>query len=514
MTLATSLKHAHFSTLWKAATLLVLCLLADMLLYDERHVGLVLSLFATALLAAMVWHNHQRYASFVPLSIAGVMLLQILAYFVEANTLSLLLVALGFGVLYALYGGMRWHHLRRWFSAAVFSGLMASVLWIHTAAKLMHVLQRKRRHGKRFVLRNWLLPVIAVGVFLLLLTPTNPVFEAAINRVMQVFDLRHIDAERGVFWLIMAGVALAAVRPRLMAHMLNRPALHAPHTSNFCLRFLFTRDAVLRALIICNGLFLLHMLSDSYFLWFTPAPLTGRYAQEAQTASYTLVITALLAAAFVLIATRKDLAGEDDRSIRAWIFVWVGQNIWLVAAAYYRLDAYITQFGLTYLRLAALVWMALVACGLVLIILRFAWHRSSQWLLLMNTFALLMVLNAWTFANTGGYIAAHNVANSPEMGGNGAVLDVHYLRYDIGTPALPALEAYWTKGRLSAQQRYYTLQSRHSLESRLYSNRQDWKRWHLRDLWLWHNLPRVKETGQSSIGRLSYLPQLAQEPSR
>lgn len=514
MTLATSLRHAHCSIAWKAAALFLLCLLADALLYDERYAGLALSLFATAMLVAMVWHNHWRYRSFVPLSIAALMLLQILAYFVEANALSLLLVALGFGVLYALYGGMRGHHLRRWFSAALFSGFMASILWIHTAAKLMHVMQRKRRHGKRFALRNWLLPVIAVGLFLLLLTPTNPVFEGAISRLLSMFNLRHIDAERMTFWLLTALVALAAVRPRLMAHMLNRPALHAPYTSNSCLQFLFTRDAVLRALIICNGLFLLHMLSDSYYLWFTSAPLSGRYAQEAQGAAYALILTALLAAAFVLIATRKDLVGGDDRTIRAWIFAWVGQNIWLVAAAYYRLDAYITQFGLTYLRLAALVWMALVACGLVLIILRFAWHRSSQWLLLMNTFALLMALNAWTFADTGGYIAAHNVANSPEMGGNGKVLHVYYLQHSIGTAALPALQEYYAKGKLNNSQRQHTQQALASMETMLRYHRQDWKRWHLRDLWLWHKLPRVKEAGQSSVGRLSYLPQLAQEPSQ
>ena len=47
--------------------------------------------------------------------------------------------------------------------------------------------------------------------------------------------------------------------------------------------------------------------------------------------------------------------------LRGLLGLWLAQNILLVVSALMRLDLYVDAFGLTRLRLAAVVWMGLVA---------------------------------------------------------------------------------------------------------------------------------------------------------
>jgi hypothetical protein len=97
-----------------------------------------------------------------------------------------------------------------------------------------------------------------------------------------------------------------------------------------------------------------------------------------------LIVTALLAAGFVLAALRPGSATANDPLIRRLVYAWVAQNIVLVISSILRLDLYVGIYSLTYWRIAAFVWMGLVAAGLALIIARIALAKSSLWLLTAN----------------------------------------------------------------------------------------------------------------------------------
>ena len=84
-----------------------------------------------------------------------------------------------------------------------------------------------------------------------------------------------------------------------------------------------------------------------------------------------------------------------------------------------RLDLYVGIYSLTYWRVAAFVWMGLVAAGLALIIVRIALGKSNQWLLSANLLTLSVTLYACCYINFAGLIAGYNVDHSLEMTGQG-----------------------------------------------------------------------------------------------
>src|SRR4029450_12672491 len=94
--------------------------------------------------------------------------------------------------------------------------------------------------------------------------------------------------------------------------------------------------------------------------------------------AYPLVVTALLAAAFVLVAMRPGGPAEKSRVIRPLVYLWVGQNVLLVASSILRLDLYVDIYMLPYWPIAAFIWMGLVALGLILIMARIALNRPDR----------------------------------------------------------------------------------------------------------------------------------------
>jgi uncharacterized protein DUF4153 len=77
------------------------------------------------------------------------------------------------------------------------------------------------------------------------------------------------------------------------------------------------------------------------------------YAAYARRGAYPLIITALLAAGFVLAALRPGGAGERSPIIRKLVYLWVAQNVLLVISSILRLEVYVAAYSLTLLRAAA-----------------------------------------------------------------------------------------------------------------------------------------------------------------
>ena len=84
---------------------------------------------------------------------------------------------------------------------------------------------------------------------------------------------------------------------------------------------------------------------------------------------------------------------------------------------------YVEAYSLTVLRIAALIWMALVAVGLALICYRLLRGKSGAWLINANLLAAALVLAGCTAANLGGIAADWNVRHAREAGGHGAAID-------------------------------------------------------------------------------------------
>jgi Domain of unknown function (DUF4173) len=112
-----------------------------------------------------------------------------------------------------------------------------------------------------------------------------------------------------------------------------------------------------------------------------------------------------------------------------------------VISSIFRLDLYIAAFSLTYLRLAAFIWMGLVATGLALMLIQMVYRKSNAWLLSANAISLALVLYGCCFLNAPWLVAYYNVEHSWEVSGTGPALDAWYLLSLGSAQILPPLEA-------------------------------------------------------------------------
>ena len=141
----------------------------------------------------------------------------------------------------------------------------------------------------------------------------------------------------------------------------------------------------MRSLVLFNLLFAVQTAMDIHYLWRGAALPDGMtYASYAHRGAYPLIVTALLAAAFVIVAMRPGSDAERSPLMRALVFLWVGQNVLLVVSSILRLDLYVETYLLTYWRVAAFIWMLIVAAGLILIVVRIVTYRSNAWLISAN----------------------------------------------------------------------------------------------------------------------------------
>jgi len=128
---------------------------------------------------------------------------------------------------------------------------------------------------------------------------------------------------------------------------------------------LVTAQSVTTSLVLFNAMFALQTGLDLTYLWSGAAlPAGMTHAEYAHRGAYPLVATALLAGGFALMS--RPFAAES-RLVRGLLLAWVGQNVALVISSLYRLDMYVAEYGLTYLRVHAGIWMVLVAVWLAFV---------------------------------------------------------------------------------------------------------------------------------------------------
>jgi hypothetical protein len=290
----------------------------------------------------------------------------------------------------------------------------------------------------------WIIPLSIFAVFLALFSSANPLIEGQLMRIDFRPLLEMLRSWRLAFWVFI----VFTVWPLLYRRIKRRPVRQSvadvgvPVGQPAELDYLLGEKAMSRSLVLFNALFALQSGLDLTYLW-GGASLPGgmSHAEYAHRGAYPLIATALLAAAFVLVAMRPGGPAEHSKVIRPLVLAWIVQNILLVISSIFRLDLYVAAYSLTYLRLAALIWMVLVAIGLVLILVQIVRKKSNSWLLAANAVSLALVLYGCCFLNAPRLVAYYNVEHSREVIGRGPYLDLEYLASLHSAEVLPPIEA-------------------------------------------------------------------------
>ncbi len=415
---------------WRAAGLLLaLVALADWLFWGHWP-GLSLAVFAVALVVAMLLQaglmpGQRRWVAVIGL------LLCLLPVIEQVQALSVLFWIAGLGLAAGVVAGGQGPAG----VAAVALRFLAAAL-PQIARDLEHV-RRVAMFGTDWIgcgeraLRVWALPLAAGGTFILLLLAANPLLQHWLHR-LTLLHWPVPGAERMLAWGVVAGavwpfLVIAAMRVRVL-RPLHPVRLPMPGAG------LVNAQSITVSLILFNAILAVRSGLDGLYLWGGAVLPEGvGHAEYAHRGAYPLVATALLAGLFVLISARY----AQGWMLRALLALWLVQNLALVIAAIYRLDLYVGAFGLTRFRLAAFVWMGLVAFGLVLTGWQVWRQRSLWWLAQGNAAALAFCLYSACFVDFAGVIARTNL-NTSGRGDAVQRVDSAYI-CGLGPGAVPAI---------------------------------------------------------------------------
>ncbi|AWL99154.1 DUF4173 domain-containing protein [Bradyrhizobium amphicarpaeae] len=427
----------HASIPAKVGLALVLAALADWLFYGQR-IGLSLTLFAIALAGVSALFNHAVVDLRRALIGSAVLVAGLVPAIEELNTLSFLILIASLAMALLLVTNSETTGLADRARALRNFVLLGPFRFILDAPQAFNASALTRG------IAHWLLPAALSSVFVALFAAANPVIEQWVSLLNPKLFLQYISVPRVLFWGLMLALAWPFIHVRwrrktIVTNAVADGAVPLPLPPLAPVEFLGP-STVLRSLILFNLLFAAQSILDGIYLWGHVAlPDNLTYAGYAHRGAYPLIVTALLAAAFVLVAMRPGGLAENARVIRPLVYLWVGQNVLLVASSILRLDLYVDIYMLTYWRIAAFIWMGLVALGLILIVARIALNRSNQWLVGVNLVALAIVLYSCSLVNFDAFIADYNVAHSREASGKGLQIDINYL-LTLGPQALPAID--------------------------------------------------------------------------
>ncbi|WP_332781284.1 DUF4153 domain-containing protein [Sphingomonas sp. PB2P19] len=321
-----------------------------------------------------------------------------------------------------------------WGLRVAWLGFTAILSPVRDAARIAIVRERQGRTagGVRAVIRMLVIPIGGGAIFLALFASANPLIDRALATIVLP------DTVTIVWRSLLAALVVVAVwttlRPSAAATRLardaDRPTIAARDPGMATLTL---------SLVTFNAIFAIENALDIVFLWSgarLPADVT--MADYAHRGAYSLIVTALLAALFVLVAFRPGNAGATRPIVRRLVAVWIGQNLLLVASSGLRTLDYVDAYGMTVLRLAALAWMALVATGLALIGWRLLTGRSTAWLINANALAAATVLTLASVIDLGATAAAWNARTALTAGTSGPPLDLCYMAR-LGSSALVPL---------------------------------------------------------------------------
>ncbi|MBB6124905.1 DUF4153 domain-containing protein [Sphingobium subterraneum] len=420
------------SFIWKLAVAFALVGIGDLLFFQWELAGGNLGIYGLALLAGMIAARQgvrrDRRALFA--TVAATLFAFAMIYDASLLAWTLFWVAAGMAALLPASGHFDdgW----RWFQRLLLHGLRTPFAPILDARGVLKA--KRRRQNSRLDLRAGIpvlmLPLIGSAIILALFSAANPVIEQILASI-SVPELSFQTIARMMLWTVLFIAAWSLIHPRLAQRLLptfdGSGDLDMPGVSIASVKL---------SLIAFNLLFAMQNLMDAAYLsGAVPMPQGITLAEYAHRGAYPLIMTALLAALFVIVTLRPGSSTAAVPMIRRLVVLWIAQNILLVGSSILRLLDYVEAYSLTVLRISALAWMLLVAAGLMLICWRLLRAKSASWLINANLTTAALLLAVVSLIDLGNAAAWWNIRHAREAGGKGAALDLCYLS-ELGSSSL------------------------------------------------------------------------------
>lgn len=321
------------------------------------------------------------------------------------------------------------------------SGPLCVFLDGRQAARTVHT---HAGHMPRPPMASLVLPLVAVGIFTLLLASANPVIENLLlalhfdqpwQFVVTIFDT--VFNWSGIVFLLTALLLWPILQGQTL---LRETVVNLEGTAPLWHRLFFKPATVIVTLLLLNLLFATENALDVWHVWMKAALPDGMtHAAYVHRGSYTLIVTAILAGLLMVFALWKGTVTEQSPLVRVLVYLWTAQNLMLVASSAKRTFDYIDAYGWTEWRLAGLLWMGLVFSGLAGIIWRVARNRDGRWLVNINLVATCMLLLFCSLVDLRGFVARQNLQIA--LTDPSRQVDFAYLR-SLGPSSIDPLKSF------------------------------------------------------------------------
>jgi Domain of unknown function (DUF4173) len=321
-----SLRRLHGAFLTKAILAVALVALGDLMFFQNGLYGGAFGLFGLAMVAVVALARPAVIRHIRPASALGLAALYAGAMAYSASPLPWVLFWIAAGLATLLPRTAGFDDGWRWFQRLAYHGLVSLLGPVPDLTRRAAV--RAKRQPATGMLRSLLplvtLPLVGSLIFLALFSAANPVIELWLASLSGP----QLDAWtffRILLWLVLAWMAWSVLRPhtarRLLGTFDGRGEMHIPGVSP---------ASVILSLLLFNLLFAVQNAMDAAWLWgLMPLPDAMTLASYAHRGAYPLIITALLAALFVLVALRPGSATANIHSVRVLVALWIGQNLFL-----------------------------------------------------------------------------------------------------------------------------------------------------------------------------------------
>jgi Domain of unknown function (DUF4173) len=478
-----------FSTMqWRVIAVVAAALWAA-LISGADHIGSVAALcFAIPYLVMLCALKYRATAGKALQSIATALpALAIIAVAIEPGPLNVTVAWLSLGVLAALMAGAditnALHVLRN-----LVLRLLTVPLQMKRETKLMRWLRKRQGLTSRITnVAAMVLPVAAVFIFGVLLSVANPLI-AEVLTGPGWFDL----FSAGTFRMAMIfALTAAALWPLLKLKTTVAPEEFTDANTPRWHRTFFQPVSVAFTLLFLNILFGWENWLDFQHVWQEGAlPTQFTHAEYVHRGAYTLIATVMLAAALMIFALWPKTRTAETKAVRQLVYLWIVQNMLLVASSAKRTLAYIDDYGMSEWRLSGLVWMGLVGFGLLSICWHVLHRRSNRWLINSNLIASFLLLLVCGFVDGRAIVANWNVERA--IASQNHEIDFDYL-VDLGPSAIPAiakLGSFVTSnpainryivdvGSISSAPQYLNWKLS-EVQKMVFASQSDWRSWTLR----------------------------------
>lgn len=168
-------------------------------------------------------------------------------------------------------------------------------------------------------------------------------------------------------------------------------------------------------------------ITDIMYTWSMHSlPKGVTYSEYLHSGIFSLILSIVFAIIIILFYFRGALNYyKSNGIIKALAYVWIIQNVFLIASTLMRTKMYVDTYSLTEKRVGVFIYLGLAVLGLVLCFYKIAFKKNNVFLLRKNMWAIYISLCCLSFIDWSYCISAYNIYRAKKS--NNFYVDASYM---------------------------------------------------------------------------------------